>query len=311
MSKKIIFMGTPIFAAEILKHLLDTGQNIIAVVSQPDKKVGRKQEIVETPVKKVALAHGIDVIQPISIKTDFSQIVDLQPDLIITAAYGQIVPQEVLQAPRIDCINIHGSLLPKYRGGAPIHYAVLNGDEKTGVTIMEMVNKMDAGDIIAVKEFPILENDTTSIVHDNMIEIAKQLLDEKLADILAENYVKVPQDLDQVTFSPNITKEQEHVDFARPVQVVHNHIRGLSSWPGSYALLDDGRVKFSLSEKTKIDVKGLAPGTIRIIDNQLLVATTDYFIKLLTIQPAGKKQMPVTDWLRGIDIKDINDKKFQ
>lgn len=301
MDKKIIFMGTPIFAAEILKRLLAEGYKIDLVVTQPDKKVGRKQVITPTPVKAIAVENGIPVFQPTRIREDFDPIVELNPDLIITAAYGQIVPSEVLNAPKIECINVHGSLLPKYRGGAPIHYSVLNGDEKTGVTIMKMVEKMDAGEIISQAEFPILENDTTAIVHDKMIEVGSDLLLSTLPSIFNNTYTLTPQEESQVTYSPNIQSNQELIDWNKPVATVHNQIRGLCSWPGAYTNLDGKRFKIYFSNKTTDESTG-KPGLITSISKDaIFVNCEDYQIKLLRVQPAGKKQMDTIDFVRGID----------
>lgn len=311
MDKKIIFMGTPIFAAEILKRLLAEGYKIDLVVSQPDKKVGRKQVVTPTPVKEVAVQNGIPVFQPERIRVDFAPIVDLNPDLIITAAYGQIVPDEVLNAPKIECINVHGSLLPKYRGGAPIHYSVLNGDDKTGVTIMKMVAKMDAGDIISQAEFPILENDTTAVVHDNMIGVGSDLLIDTLPSIFDQTYTLTPQDEELVTYSPNISKDQELIVWDLPASDVHNQIRGLCSWPGAYTNLDGKRFKVYFSNLTEIASNGVAGSIASISEDAIFVNCNDYQVKLLRVQPAGKKQMETKDFVRGIDKSAFVGKIFE
>ncbi len=311
MSKKIIFMGTPIFAAQILKALIGAGYEVGLVVSQPDKKVGRKQRVMPTPVKELALENDIDVFQPTNIKNDYQAIIDYQADLIITAAYGQIVPDEVIQAPRIKCINVHGSLLPKYRGGAPIHYSVLNGDQQTGVTIMEMVAKMDAGSIISQSSFAIDGDDTTQIVHDKMIDVASQLLLATLPSIFDGSYTLTPQDERLVTYSPNISKEQERIDWHRPAQDVHNQIRGLNSWPGSYSMLDGKRFKIYLSKLTKNPATGEC-ATIANIDKQMIyVNCQDFQIGLLRVQPAGKKQMECSQFIAGIDVLSYVGKRFE
>ncbi len=311
MNKKIIFMGTPIFAAKILNNLLDNKYNIELVVSQPDRKVGRKRELKATPVKEVALAHNIPVFQPENIKDDFKQIIDLKPDLIITAAYGQFIPNEVLKAPSIECINVHGSLLPKYRGGAPIHYAVLNGDKKTGVTIMKMISKMDAGEIIAQSEFPINENDTTSIVHNNMIDVANKLLINILPDILNNEYTLTKQDEKLVSYSPNISREQERINWNNKARDVHNHIRGLSEFPGSYTQIDNVRYKIYLSQLIEEKNDG-SPGTIsKIDDTKFYVNCIDYKIAILEIQPAGKSKMKAKDFVQGVDKMKFIRNKFE
>lgn len=299
MDKKIIFMGTPIFAAEILEKLIEAGYQIGLVVSQPDKKVGRKQIVTPTAVKEVALKHNIPTFQPSKIREDFSQIVDFNPDLIITAAYGQIVPDEVLAAPSIECINVHGSLLPKYRGGAPIHYSVLNGDKETGVTIMRMVTKMDAGAIISQASYPIEINDTTTVVHDRMIEVGAQLLLDTLPSIFDGSYTLTDQDESLVTYSPNISKDMERLDWNKSSLEVHNHIRGLCSWPGAYTTLDGKRFKIYGSLLTDIPSSG-RPGMIANTDSDYIyVNCQDMQLKLTRIQPSGKKQMNASDYIRG------------
>lgn len=311
MDKKIIFMGTPIFAANILEELIAAGYKIDLVVSQPDKKVGRKQLLTPTPVKEVAVKHNIDVFQPARIREDFQPIVDFNPDLIITAAYGQIVPDQVLNSPKIECINVHGSLLPKYRGGAPIHFSVLNGDEKTGVTIMKMVSKMDAGAIISQAEFPIEENDTTADVHDKMIGVGANLLLNTLPSIFDGTYTLTEQDEEQVTYSPNISKEQEQIIWTKTANEVHNQIRGLSTWPGAYTNLDSKRFKIYMSNLTDIDSTG-NPGTIAsVTDETIYVNCSDKQIKLIKVQPAGKKQMETRDFIRGIDKQAFLGKVFE
>lgn len=311
MDKKIIFMGTPIFAANILEELIAAGYKIDLVVSQPDKKVGRKQLLTPTPVKEVAVKHNIDVFQPARIREDFQPIVDFNPDLIITAAYGQIVPDQVLNSPKIECINVHGSLLPKYRGGAPIHFSVLNGDEKTGVTIMKMVSKMDAGAIISQAEFPIEENDTTADVHDKMIGVGANLLLNTLPSIFDGTYTLTEQDEEQVTYSPNISKEQEQIIWTKTANEVHNQIRGLSTWPGAYTNLDSKRFKVYMSNLTDIDSTG-NPGTIAsVTDETIYVNCSDKQIKLIKVQPAGKKQMETRDFVRGIDKQAFLGKVFE
>lgn len=309
--KKIVFMGTPIFAAEILDFLIMKGYNISLVVSQPDKKVGRKQLITETPVKKIAKENKIDVFQPEKLKEDYQKIIEINPDLIITAAYGQIVPDEVLNCVSIDAINIHGSLLPKYRGGAPIHYAVMNGDKKTGVTLMKMVSKMDAGDIIFQKKFNIGENDTTEKVHDKMICVAKELLDDKLDLILNDNYEYIKQDENLVTYSPNISKDDEKIDWSKNSLEIHNKIRGLNSWPVAYTILDDKRIKIYKSIKTNDISKGYPGEIIGFTDDSILVNTKDKVLKITEIQIAGKIKMSVKDFKKGINIKDYNGKTFE
>lgn len=206
---KIVFMGTATFSEAVLKNLIQHDYNIVQVVSQPDRRVGRKKELKMPEVKVVALEHDIPVFQPQRIKEDYQAILDMQPDLIITAAYGQMIPQEVLDCPRLGCINVHASLLPKYRGGAPVHYAILNGDEKTGVTIMYMVKKMDAGNIIYQKETPISYDETVGELYDRLSTLGAEAIVEAMPAIIEGTNASIPQDESKVTYSPVISREQE------------------------------------------------------------------------------------------------------
>lgn len=299
MKKKIVFMGTPEFASHILEELIASDFEISLVVSQPDKKVGRKQKLTPTPVKMVAQKHNIEVFQPTNIKVDYAPIVELKPDLIITAAYGQIVPDEVLNAPKYECINVHGSLLPKYRGGAPIHYAVLNGDTETGVTIMQMVAKMDAGDIIVQAKMPISETDTVGSVYDEMKQLGAKTLIETIPNIFSGNYTKTKQDEDLVTYSPNISREQEKISFESNVKDVYNQVRGLNPWPSAYFVKDDKRFKVFKSEIKSMDT-GVKPGQVVSIDETgLQIACKDGIINILEFQPAGKKCMDMKSYVNG------------
>ncbi len=298
-NKKIIYMGTPDFAAHILEELIKAGYNVGLVVSQPDKKVGRKQELRQTPVKEVAVKHGIETFQPINIREDYMRIVEFSPDLIITAAYGQIVPDEVLEAPKYECINVHGSLLPKYRGGAPIHYSVLNGDEKTGVTIMEMVSKMDAGDMITQAELPITKEDNVGTVHDKMMAVGAKTLIETIPTIFDGTYTKTPQDETKVTYAWNITREQEKLDFSKPVMEVYNHIRGLNPWPVAYFMKDEKRYKVYASFETVVAHTFKCGEVVAIDANGLQIACNDGIITITEFQPAGKRKMTVKDYING------------
>lgn len=294
---KIIFMGTPLFAHDILQHLIENQFNIIAVVTQPDKQVGRKRVITPPLVKTLALEHGIEVLQPINIKTDYQEIVDLNPDLIITAAYGQIVPQAVLDAPKIDCINCHGSLLPKYRGGAPIHYAILNGDEYAGVTIMKMVAKMDAGDMISQSKFEILPTDTLNEVYSNMTQVAKELLVTTLDDIKNNNHSYTPQDEALVTYSPNISRAQELIDFNGRAVDVYNKVRAFNPWPLSYFI--HNQKTFKLLKVKITDIKAMQVGHVIVNKGEILIGCSDFYVSLIEFKPEGKKAMLVTNYLNG------------
>ncbi|MEG1463172.1 MAG: methionyl-tRNA formyltransferase, partial [Anaerorhabdus sp.] len=214
---RIIFMGTPQFSCGILETLVEMGENVVAVVTQPDKKVGRKQEIQETPIKIKAKEYGIPVLQPIKIKESIEDVLAFKPDLIVTAAYGQLIPDAILEAPKYRCINVHASLLPKYRGGAPIHMAIINGEKETGITIMYMEKKMDSGDILTQRALPIEIEDTTSDLFEKLELVGKELLKETLPKLLNGEITPISQNEDDVTFAWNISKEQEFISFKRPV----------------------------------------------------------------------------------------------
>ena len=246
---KVVFMGTPTFAVPVLENLIKE-TNVILVVSQPDREKDRKGNILPTPTKKLAQENNIEVYQPTKIKEEYQKIISLNPDIIITCAYGQIIPEVILTQPKYGCINVHGSLLPKLRGGAPIHHAIINGDKKTGITIMYMDKQMDSGDIISQEELEILENDTLDIVYEKMSHLGANLLIKTLPSIINGTNQRIKQNESDVTFGYNITKEEEKIDFTKNSKDIHNRIRGLSSIPGAYCILEDKRLKVYQSEIT-------------------------------------------------------------
>ena len=296
---KVIFMGTPTFAVPVLENLIKE-TNVILLVSQPDREKDRKGNILPTPTKKIALENGIEVFQPNNIKESYEKITSLNPDIIITCAYGQIIPEVILKSPKYGCINVHGSLLPKLRGGAPIHHAIINGDKKTGITIMYMDKRMDSGDIISQEELPIEENDTLDIVYEKMSLLGANLLIKTLPSIIEGTNQRIKQDENEVTFGLNITKEEEKIDFNQKSKNIHNRIRGLSSIPGAYCFLDDKRLKIYQSELTTSKSSD-TPGTITKIDKTgIYVSTDDLIIKITDIKLEGKKRCFVKDFINGI-----------
>lgn len=232
----IIFMGTPAFSAPILRMLVEEGYKVKAVVTQPDRPVGRKKVLTAPPVKEEAIQLGLPVIQPNKLKgsEELDQIIALKPDLIITAAFGQILPKELLEVPELGCINVHASLLPAYRGGAPIHQAIIDGQSKTGVTIMYMEEKLDAGDIISQSEISIEHTDDTGLLFEKLSAIGSELLKETLPSIIAKMNSRTKQDDTKVTFAKNISREQERIDWNNSTLQIHNQIRGLHPWPVAY-----------------------------------------------------------------------------
>ncbi|MGG1553262.1 methionyl-tRNA formyltransferase [Paenibacillus ferrarius] len=303
----IIFMGTPEFAVPSLQTLIAEGYNVVAVVSQPDRPKGRKRVLTPTPVKAEAEKHGITVLQPEKLRSPESveRLRELKPDLIVTAAYGQILPKAVLELPQHGCINIHASLLPKYRGGAPIHHAVIRGESVTGVTIMYMAVGLDTGDMIAKVELPILDTDTTGTLFEKLSVAGADLLKRTLPDLLAGRIKAVPQVEAEAIYSPNISREDELLDWSRTSRELWNHIRGLNPFPGAYTLWNGDVMKVWAAVKPEggSGAAGAGPGTVLSCSAQgLEVATGDGSLLLTEIQPAGKKAMPVAEFVRGVQI---------
>lgn len=307
---KVVFMGTPSYSLPVLKMLIEN-TNVVGVVTQPDKEVGRKKVLTACPIKKFAMENNIKVLSPNKLKEEYQDIIDLNPDIIITCAYGQILPEELIYAPKYDTINVHASLLPKYRGGAPIHRAIINGDDKTGITIMYTDKGMDSGDIIKQEEIVINDNDTYDIISDKMSVLGAKLLKEVLPSILKGTNKRERQDDSLKTVAKVICKDDEYIDFNNNASIVHNKIRGLSSIPGGYALLDNNRIKIFLSEKTLNDTKE-KPGSITKVDKDgIYVACLDKEIKITKIQVSGKRVMSVKDYFNGIDKDSLLGKVFK
>ena len=307
---KVIFMGTPDFCVPILKALSEKC-NVIAVVTQPDKEVGRKKEISYSPVKKTAIDLGIKVLQPVKIKEEYKDIIDLNPDIIITCAYGQIVPEVILNYPKYGCINVHASLLPKLRGGAPIHKAIIYGYDVTGITIMYMDKGMDTGDMISKKEVKIEDNDTAETLHDKLQKISVTLLLETLPKIINGTNKREKQDDNRATYAYNISRQEEHVDFNKTSKEVFNQIRGLNSWPGAYAVLDDKSIKLWLS-KISENYYDSKPGTIVNLDkNGMEIVTKDGSVLITELQLPGKRKTNIKDFINGVKKEDYLDKRFR
>lgn len=296
---KVIFMGTPIFASIILDELIKK-YNVIMVVCQPDREKDRKGNIIYSPCKKLAIENNIQVFQPLKIRDEYQKILDMNPDIIITAAYGQIIPDIVLNYPKYGAINVHGSLLPKLRGGAPIHHAIINGDKEIGVTIMYMDKRMDAGDIISQRAIPLTNNMNLDIAYEKLAIIGRDLLIETIPSIINGTNNRIHQDENEVTFGYNITKEEEKINFDDTSMNVYNKIRGLSSVPGAYAIINNKRMKVYSSTISDIKSKNL-PGVIEDIRNDgIYVNTKDYIIKLTDIKLEGKKRCMVHEFINGI-----------
>lgn len=295
---KIVFMGTPDFAARVLENLIINKFNIVAVVSQKDKKVGRSQVVEETPTKKIANKYNIDVLQPSKLKEEYQEILNYEPDLIITCAYGQFVNKEILDYPKYKCINIHPSLLPKYRGGAPIHWAIMNGETKTAVSIIEMVQKMDAGDILFQQELDIDKDDTYSSLEDKLINLVNDILPNFINSYIAGNYTRIIQNDDEVVFGLNVKSEEEFVSFKADVNKVYNHIRGLIDKPVSYGMIDNKRIKFYEAKMEEIKHNYVSGQLIDFSDG-MRVACDNGIIKIYKLQKEGKKLQDFKEFKNG------------
>lgn len=296
---RIVFMGTADFSKAVLEMLIAENYNIVGVVSQPDRPVGRKHILKPTLVKEVALEHQLPCIQPEKIKTDYQAILDLNPDLIITAAYGQIVPKAILEAPRLGCINVHASLLPKLRGGAPVHHAIIDGYQETGVTIMYMASKMDAGDMLANVKTAISQDDDVGVLYERLTILGKDLLKDILPMFIEGKLTAVKQDEAEVTYAPTITREEEHIYFDKTVDEVERHIRGLTPWPSAYAVYQGENIKIWKGYGIK-DYVYAKPGTIMQIDKTgIYVACQDGLYCIEELQVPGKKRMSIKDYLNG------------
>ncbi len=309
MSTSVVFMGTPEFAVPILQSLIDNPEyDVQAVLTQPDHHIGRKRTLHQSPVKELAEQYNIEVLQPakLSKSPEMEKIINLQPDLMITAAYGQFLPTKLLAAAKIAAINVHGSLLPKYRGGAPIQYSIINGDKETGVSIMYMVKKMDAGDIISQRSIPIEDTDDSGTMFKKLSLLGRDLLLETLPKLISGDVNPVAQDPDKVVFSPNITSEQEQIDFRLPARLIDAKVRGLRPAPLGNMVIDGLRTKIydvtPLEEKTDLE-----PGkVVRITKHQLVIAAGDgTTYQINKLKPAGKKAMDITSYLNG--HKDITE----
>ena len=303
MSTSIVFMGTPEFAVPILQSLIDNPEyDVQAVLTQPDHHIGRKRTLHQSPVKELAEQYNIEVLQPakLSKSPEMEKIISLQPDLMITAAYGQFLPTKLLAAAKIAAINVHGSLLPKYRGGAPIQYSIINGDKEPGVSIMYIVKKMDAGDIISQRSIPIEDTDDSGTMFKKLSLLGRDLLLETLPKLISGDVNPVAQDPDKVVFSPNITSEQEQIDFRLPARLIDAKVRGLRPAPLGNMVIDGLRTKIydvtPLEEKTDLE-----PGkVVRVTKHQLVIAAGDRTTyQINKLKPAGKKAMDITSYLNG------------
>ena len=294
----IVFMGTPDFAVPCLKALLDAGYRVTGVFTQPDKPKGRGYQLAAPPVKELALTHGIPVFQPQKMKNNpeaLEQLKQCKADLLVTVAYGKILPKEMLALPPLGCINVHSSLLPKYRGPGPIQWSVINGETETGVTTMYMAEGVDTGDMLEKASLPIGENETADELHDRLAQLGAQLLLSTVAKAEAGTLTPVPQDDSLATHAPMLDKEMALLDFTKPAAEVHNLIRGLSSWPCAYTFYQGKRLKVYRSRLSPLRGR---PGEL-VDPKRFVVACGDGAVEFETVQYEGSRRMPGADFLRG------------
>lgn len=299
---RIVFMGTPDFSVPVLERIIADGYEVVAVVTQPDRPVGRKRILTPPPVKVAALKHGIPVLQPEKIREqeELEKVFAFNPELLVTAAFGQILPKELLEFPVYGCINVHASLLPELRGGAPIHYAIMQGKAKTGVTIMYMVERLDAGDMISKVEVTIDELDHTGSLHEKLSIAGSKLLSETLPKLLAGETKAEPQIESLATFARNIKREQELIDWSKSGREIYNHIRGLHPWPVAYTTLEGATVKIWWGTPIENTESTGIPGEIvKVEKDGFFVQTGDLTsIKITDLQLAGKTRVKAEELLR-------------
>ena len=294
---RIVFMGTPDFAVPCLQRLLEDGHEVPAVFTQPDKPVGRHAVLTPPPVKQLALSHGIPVYQPTKMRdgTVAALLRELAPDCLVVVAYGRILPQELLDVPPRGCVNIHGSLLPRYRGAAPIQWSVIRGETVTGVTSMFMDAGMDTGDIIDTLTTPIGENETAGELFERLAPLGARLLSTTLAAIADGTVTRRPQNGAEATMAPMLEKAMGRLDLTRPAQELHNQVRGMNPWPGAFCTAGGKTLKI---HETRVAAGSGAPGTLLCAD-PVTVACGEGALQLVTVQPEGKPRMAAEAWLRG------------
>lgn len=297
---RIVFMGTPSFAVPILEGLIREYE-VVLVVCQPDRKKDRRGNVIIPDTKRVALLHNIDVFQPIKVKDEYQKILEYCPDMIVTCAYGQFIPKEIIDYPKYGCINVHGSLLPKLRGGAPIHHAIIDGEKVTGMTVMAMSEKMDAGDIISQRSILIGEEEILDSLYQRMSFLGCDLLLETIPSIVDGTAKYFPQNEEEVTFGFNITKEEEKIDFHKSCVAIKNLVRGLNSVPGAYCFLDGKRMKiYSVLITDKKNTDGVCGEIVEVSRDGFYVCCKDGVLKVLEIALEGKKRCMVMDYFNGI-----------
>lgn len=302
---KVIFMGTPEFSLPVLEGL-NSKYNVVMVVCQPDKPSNRGV-VQYSPVKDFAIKNNIKVFQPVNVKNEYHEILSEKPDLIVTCAYGQIIPKEILDYPKYGCINVHASLLPKLRGGAPIHRAIIEGHKETGITIIKMKEKMDAGDIISQVKTEILDDDTVGTLHDKLSVLARDLLLSTIPNIISGNINLVRQNEEEATFAWNIKREDEKIDFSKTTREIYNQIRGLNPWPGAYAILSGRIIKIWASRYGDkfFNEEVLNGQIVELYKDGIGVKTSNGEIIITELQLEGKRRMLANEFMNGVVNKEL------
>lgn len=298
-NKKIVFMGTPNIATYALKALLDMGFDVDAIITQPDKPVGRKKDIVFSDVKKFALNKNIKIFQPTKIIEIINDLKEIEPFAFVTCAYGQFIPESILQIPKFGCINIHASLLPKYRGGAPIQWSIINGETETGVCLMKTIKQMDAGPVYSYRKINIDENETSTSLFNKMNNLVYEIVFQDIIKVFDGEILEKNQDESLVSFAYNITKENEKISFNQEAKKIKNWVNGLSDYPGAYSIINEKKIKFFLPTILETQSNTKAGTIIDINKNGLFVSTKDFNICFKEIQIEGKKRQKVSEILNG------------
>ena len=305
---KIVYMGTPDFAVAPLEAILKAGHEVTAVVTQPDRQKGRGREVQYSPVKECALSYGIPVLQPLKIKEEdaVEELRKYPADIFVVAAFGQLLSEEILNMPRLGCINIHASLLPAYRGAAPIQWCVINGEEKTGVTIMQMAKGMDTGDILLQKEVVLDEKETGGSLFDRLMETGAELIVEVLPKIEAGELTPVVQKEELATYAGKITKDMGNIDFAKSAVTIERLIRGLNPWPSAFTHYKGKILKIWEADVVSecANAENPVPGTVIAMDKEsFTLATGEGALRIRSLQPEGKKRMSCAEFMRGYEVK--------
>ena len=299
---RVVFIGTGEIGVPTLRALLDSEHELVAVVTQPDKPVGREQRIEPPPLKKALIGSGLrqgaSILQPASIKHPqaIEEIRGLTPEAIVVVAYGQILPRAVLEMPRLVCLNLHASLLPRWRGAAPIQAAIAAGDRETGITVMYMDEGLDTGDILLQRSVEILPNDTGGSLHDRLAQIAPKMLLESLRLVAAGNAPRIPQDIARATYAPKLKREHGQIDWSESAEAIERKIRAYNPWPGAFMKAD--RQNLKIFSASVVDLHG-EPGEILRSDEKLIIATGKAALSLAEVQFEGKRRMSAAEFLRG------------